>query len=87
MSAALAGQFFTTEPLGRPFLSNGSLICCNYVHGFVFMGVHSICKGVETNLNIPKTEIMASGPINSWQIDGETVSDFISEGLQNHCRW
>ena len=40
-------------------------------------------------LNIPKTKIMASGPITSWQIDGETVetvTDFIS-GLQNHCRW
>ena len=41
-------------------------------------------------LNIQKTKIMASGPITSWQIDGETmktVSDFILGGLQNHCRW
>ena len=41
-------------------------------------------------LNIQKTKIMASGPITSWQIDGETVetvSDFIFRGLQNHCRW
>ena len=41
-------------------------------------------------LNIQKTKIMASGPITSWQIDGETmetVRDFIFEGLQNHCRW
>ena len=41
-------------------------------------------------LNIQKTKIMASGPITSWQIDGETVetvSDFIFWGLQNHCRW
>ena len=41
-------------------------------------------------LNIQKTKIMASGPITSWQIDGEimeTVGDFILEGLQNHCRW
>ena len=40
-------------------------------------------------LNIQETKIMASGPITSWQIDGETVetvSDFIL-GLQNHCRW
>ena len=40
-------------------------------------------------LNIQKTKIMASGPITSWEIDGETVetvSDFIL-GLQNHCRW
>ena len=41
-------------------------------------------------LNIQKTKIMASGPITSWQIDGETVkivSDFILGGPQNHCRW
>ena len=41
-------------------------------------------------LNIRKTKIMASGPITSWEIDGETVetvSDFIFGGLQNHCRW
>ena len=37
-------------------------------------------------LNIQKTKIMASGPITSWQIDGETVADFILRGLQNHCR-
>ena len=39
--------------------------------------------------NIQKTKIMASGPITSWQIDGETVatvSDFVFLGLQNHCR-
>ena len=41
-------------------------------------------------LNIQKTKIMASGPITSREIDGETVetvSDFIFFGLQNHCRW
>ena len=40
--------------------------------------------------NIPKTRIMASGPITSWQIDGETVKTvtyFYFFGLQNHCRW
>ena len=45
---------------------------------------------VGLKLNIQKTKIMASGPITSWEIDGETVetvSDFILEGLQNHCRW
>ena len=44
---------------------------------------------VGLKLNIQKTKIMASGPITSWQIDGETVetvSDFILLGLQNHCR-
>ena len=38
-------------------------------------------------LNIHKTKIMASVPTTSWQIDGETVTDFILGGLQNHCRW
>ena len=45
---------------------------------------------VGLKLNIQKIKIMASGPITSWQIDGETVetvSDFILGGLQNHCRW
>ena len=40
--------------------------------------------------NIPKTKIMASSPITSWERDGETVetvADFIFGGLQNHCRW
>ena len=44
----------------------------------------------KVGLNIQKTKIMASGPITSWQIDGETletVTDFILGGLQNHYRW
>ena len=44
---------------------------------------------VGLNLNIQKTKIIASGPITSWEIDGETVetvADYFS-GLQNHCRW
>ena len=50
--------------------------------------VESVKVGLK--LNIQKTKIMASGPITSWEIDGETVetvSDFIWGGLQNHCRW
>jgi len=45
---------------------------------------------VGLKLNIQKTKIMASGPMTSWQIDGETVetvADFIFWELQNHCRW
>ena len=45
---------------------------------------------VGLKLNIQKTKIMASSPITSWEIDGETVetvSDFILGGHQNHCRW
>ena len=44
---------------------------------------------VGLKLNIQKTKIMASGPITSWQIDGETVETvrLYFFGLQNHCRW
>ena len=45
---------------------------------------------VGLKLNIQKSKIMASGPITSWQRDGETmetVTDFIFLGLQSHCRW
>ena len=48
-------------------------------------------KKAGLKLNIQKMKIMASSPINSWQIDGETMetaTDFIlGEGFQNHCRW
>ena len=49
-------------------------------------------RRVETvglKLNIQKTKIMASGPITSWQIDGETMEIVTNYflGLQNHCRW
>ena len=43
-------------------------------------------KKFGLKLNIQKAKIMASGPIISWQIDGETVTDYFG-GLQNHCRW
>ena len=54
------------------------------------MKVKDESEKVGLKLNIQKTKIMASGPITSWQIDGEIVeivSDFILGGLQNHCRW
>ena len=54
------------------------------------MKVKEESENVGLKLNIQKTKIMASGPITSWQIDGETVetvADFIFGGLQNHCRW
>ena len=54
------------------------------------MKVKEETEKVGLKLNIQKTKIMASGPITSWEIDGETVetvSDFIFCGPQNHCRW
>ena len=53
----------------------------------LLMKVKVESEKVGLKLNIQKTKIMVSGPITSWEIDGETVSDFIFFGLQNHCRW
>ena len=56
----------------------------------LLMKVKEESEKVGLKLNIQKTNILASGPITSWEIDGETVetvSDFIWGGLQNHCRW
>ena len=56
----------------------------------LLMKVKDESEKVGLKLNIQKTKIMASGPITSWEIDGETVetvSDFILGDLQNHCRW
>ena len=56
----------------------------------LLMKVKEESEKVGLKLNIQKTKIMASCPITSWEIDGETVetvSDFILGGLQNHCRW
>ena len=54
----------------------------------LLMKVKEESEKAGLKLNIPKTKIMASGPITSWQIDGETV-DAVTDyflGLQNHCR-
>ena len=52
----------------------------------LLMKVKEESEKVGLKLNIQKTKIRASGPITSWQTDGETVSDYFW-GLQNHCRW
>ena len=56
----------------------------------LLMKVKEGSEKVGLKLNIQKTKIMASGPITSWEIDGETVepvTDFIFWRIQNHCRW
>ena len=56
----------------------------------ILMKVKEESEKVGLKLNIQKTKIMASGPITSWQIDGETketARDLIFLGLQNHHRW
>ena len=55
----------------------------------LLMKVKEDSEKVGLKLNIQKMKIMASGPITSWQVDGETeetVTDYFW-GLQNHCRW
>jgi len=55
----------------------------------LFMKVKEESEKADLKLNIQKTKIVTSGPITSWQIDGETmerVTDYFS-GLQIHCRW
>ena len=54
------------------------------------MKVKGESENVGLKPNIQKTKIMASSPVTSWQIDGETmetVTDSYFGGLQNHCRW
>ena len=61
-----------------------------WIYIMLLMKVKEESEKVALKLNIQKTKIMASGPITSWEIDGETVEtvlDFIFGGLQNHCRW
>ena len=56
----------------------------------LLMKVKEESEKVGLKLNIQNMKIMASGPITSWQIDGETMetlTDSIFEGLQNQCRW
>ena len=50
----------------------------------LLMKVKEESEKVGLKLNIEKTKVMASSPITSWEIDGETVSDFILGGIQNH---
>ena len=71
---------------------------CVYIYIYIYETKEPLDESEEDSekvglkLNIQKTKIMASGPITSWEIDGETVetvetvADFIL-GLQNHCRW
>ena len=55
----------------------------------LLMKVKEESEKVGLNLNIQKTKIIASGPITSWEIDGEAVESvrLYFLGLQNHCRW
>ena len=52
----------------------------------LLMKVKEERENAGLKLNIHKTKIMASGPITSWKIDGETM-ETVTDGHQNHCRW
>ena len=55
----------------------------------LLMKVKEESEKVGLKLNIQKTKIMESGPVTSWQIDGETIETLTGyfSGLQIHCRW
>ena len=72
------------------YANDTTLIAENEELKSLSMKVKEESEKLDLKLNIQKTKIMASGPITSWQIDGEpveTVADFILGGLQNHCWW
>ena len=67
----------------------GKGVCQGYILSPCIFNLYADSKKVGLKLNIQKTKIMASGPITSWEIDGETVetvADFIFFRLQNHFR-
>ena len=53
----------------------------------LLMKVKEESEKVGLKLNIKKVKILTSGPFTSWQIDGDTVTDFIFLGSKNHCEW
>ena len=68
------------------YVDDTTLMAENEELNSLLMKVKEESEKVGLKLNIQKTKSMASGPITSWQIDGETVACYFS-GLQNHCRW
>ena len=73
--------------ISSPYADDTTLIGeCEEELKSLLMKVKEESENVGLKLNIQKTKIMASGPITSWQTDGETVADYFS-GHQNHCRW
>ena len=70
--------------------TNEIVILSIFLSRYLLMKVKEESEKVGLNLNIQKTKIMASGPITSWEIDGETVEkqcQTLIFGLQDHCRW
>ena len=77
----------TDSKLGKEYIK--AVCCCEEELKSLLMKVKEESKKVGLKRNVQKMKTMASGPITSWGIDGETVetvSDYFF-GLQNHCRW
>ena len=92
LEEAQAGIKIARRNINNLRLADDSTLMAESEHELksLLMKVKEESEKVGLKLNIQKTEIISSGPITSWQIDGETVevvSDFIFGGLQNHCRW
>ena len=75
------------SPLGTAVLLSTLMVESQEELNSLLMNMKEESEKVGLKFNIQKTKITASGPITSWQIEGETVADFIFGGLQNHCRW
>ena len=75
------------SPLGTAVLLSTLMVESQEELKSLLMNMKEESENVGLKFNIQKTKITASGPITSWQIEGETVADFIFGGLQNHCRW
>ena len=74
------------SPLGTAVLLSTLMVESQEELKSLLMNMKEESENVGLKFNIQKTKIMASGPITSWEIDGETVSDYFL-GLPNHCRW
>ena len=86
LDEAQAGIKIARRNIDNRYADDTTLIAESEELKSLLMKVKGESEKVGFKFNIQKTKIMASGPIASWRIDGETVADYFL-GLQNHCRW
>jgi len=92
LDEAQAGIKIAGRNISNLRYADGTMLIAKSEEGLntLLMTVKEENEKAGLKLNIQKTKIMASGPINSWQVDGETmetVTDFILGGFQNHYGW
>ena len=91
LDEAEAGIKIAWRNINNPrYADNTTLMAENKEELTSLLKVKEESEKAGLKLNIQKTKLIASGPIASWQIDGETmetVTDFIFQGVQNHCKW